>query len=86
MAAKRASPLLTVYSRNYCHLCDDLISGLRALQARSHFEIAIIDVDRDVALEALYGNDVPVLVHEDRELCRHRLNESLVTDYLVEIG
>ncbi|MDB5926249.1 MAG: glutaredoxin [Betaproteobacteria bacterium] len=86
MAAERPSPLLTVYSRNYCHLCDDLISGLRALQARSHFEIAIIDVACDVALEARYGNDVPVLVHGDRELCRHRLNESLVTDYLVEIG
>ncbi|HEV7392048.1 MAG TPA: glutaredoxin family protein [Burkholderiales bacterium] len=86
MAAERPSPLLTVYSRSYCHLCDDLISGLRKLQARSHFEIAIVDVDCDAALEERYGYDVPVLVHGDRELCRHRLNESLVTDYLVEIG
>jgi len=86
MEAERASPLLTVFSRSYCHLCDDLIAGLRKLQARSHFEIAIVDVDCDAALEERYGHDVPVLVHGDRELCRHRLNESLVTDYLMEIG
>ena len=86
MGAERARLLLTVYSRNYCHLCDDFITGLRILQARFHFEIAIVDVDCDAALEARHGNDVPVLVHGDRELCRHRLNESLVTDYLVEIG
>ncbi|HUP95397.1 MAG TPA: glutaredoxin family protein [Burkholderiales bacterium] len=79
-------PTLTVYSRNDCHLCDDLIGGLRILQARFPFNLTIVDIDRDAALHARYGEDVPVLLHGARELCRHALNSTLVTDYLSKIG
>ena len=79
-------PTLSVYSRTYCHLCDDMITGLRSLQARFRFRIEVIDVDADAALEDRYGEDVPVLVHGDRELCRHRLDARFVTDYLAGIG
>ena len=77
---------LTVYSRSYCHLCDDMIAGLRSLQARFPFELTIVDVDSDDALEARYGEDVPVVVHGATELCRHRLDPDRVTEYLVKIG
>jgi thiol-disulfide isomerase/thioredoxin len=77
---------LTVYSRPYCHLCDDMIAGLHELQARFRFRLTIVDVDSDEALDERYGADVPVLVHGSRELCRHRLAIARVTDYLAEIG
>ena len=77
---------LTVYSRHYCHLCDEMIAGLQPLQARFHFDLAIVDVDADAALEALYGEDVPVLMHGNQELCRHALDSALVTDYLTKIS
>ena len=77
---------LSVYSRTYCHLCDDMITGLRSLQARFRFRIEVIDVDADAGLEDRYGEDVPVLVHGDRELCRHRLDTGLISDYLTKIG
>ena len=76
---------LTVYSRGYCHLCDDMIAGLRTLQARFRFTLAIVDVDADDALERRYGEDVPVLTHGGTELCRHRLDVSFVSDYLAQI-
>ena len=79
-------PQLTVYSRGYCHLCDEMIAGLRTLQARFRFDLAIVDVDSDDALEARYGEDVPVVLHGETELCRHRLDVARVTDYLAEIG
>ena len=79
-------PRFTLYSRTYCHLCDDMIAGLRVLQARFHFTLSIVDVDADDQLEARYGADVPILTHRDRELCRHVLDEGLVTDYLTKIG
>ena len=63
-----------------------MIAGLRKLQARFRFDIDVVDVDRDVALERRYGEDVPVLAHDGRELCRHRLATVLVTDYLAKIG
>lgn len=86
MGADAGWPTLTVYSRTYCHLCDDMIAGLRTLQARFDFDIAIVDVDADAALDERYGEDVPVLAHRSRELCRHRLDSALVSDYLTEIG
>jgi Glutaredoxin-like domain (DUF836) len=67
-------------------LCDDMISGLRTLQARFPFDIQVVDVDSDDALEALYGEDVPVLTHGSHQLCRHRLDFARVTDYLIETG
>jgi hypothetical protein len=73
---------LKVYSRNYCHLCEDMIAGLEALQARYRFELSVIDIDADPALTARYDEDVPVLAHGERELCRHRLDVPFVSDYL----
>ena len=73
---------LTVYSRAYCHLCDDMIAGLRALQAATAFELEIIDVDSDSALEARYGELVPVLVSAGRELCHYHLDIAKVDEYL----
>lgn len=76
---------LTLYSRTWCHLCDDMIAGLQPLQARFHFALDVVDVDSNRDLESRYGEDVPVLLHRGRELCRHRLNVVLVTDYLAGI-
>ena len=84
MAPERAT--LTVYSRNHCHLCDDMIAGLRVLQARFPFDLTVIDIDREAGLEARYGEDVPVLVHGSKELCRHVLDSVFITDYLGQIG
>jgi hypothetical protein len=77
---------LTVYSRTYCHLCDEMIAGLAGLQARFHFSLAVVDVDSNDVLEARYGEDVPVVAHGARELCRHRLDAAAVADYLAKIG
>ena len=44
----------------------------RALR-RLGIEFEEIDVDADPRLDELYGADVPVLVKDEAELCRHRL-------------
>jgi len=75
-------PTLTVYSRRHCHLCEEMIAGVQDLQARFAFEVEVVDVDADAVLREEYGLHVPVLVHEDRELCRHRLEPAGVTAYL----
>ena len=86
MAAEHARIRFTLYSRAYCHLCDEMIAGLRGLQARFSFELDVFDVDSDALLEARYGEHVPVLTHGARELSRYRLDTPGVTEYLVEIG
>ena len=77
---------LTVYGRSYCHLCDDMIAGLRALQAGSRFELQIIDVDTEPSLEEQYGEWVPVLVGDDGEICHYHLDTAKVNEYLTKIG
>jgi hypothetical protein len=63
-----------------------MVEALRVLQGLFLFEISVIDVDMDSDLRRLYGDDVPVLAHQDRELCRHRLDPAGVTDYLAKIS
>lgn len=75
-------PALTLYGRRWCHLCDDMLAGLRAMQPDLAFDLAVVDVDSQPALEAAYGERVPVLTHGDRELCHYRLDPSTVTEYL----
>ncbi len=63
-----------------------MIAGLREIQVRRHFELAIIDVDSDPLLEARYGEFVPVLTGADNELCHYHLDAAKVNDYLNKIG
>jgi hypothetical protein len=76
---------LTVYGRTYCHLCDDMIAALRALQGRCEFDFRVVDMDSDAALEARFGEKVPVLMHEERELCHYFLDEPAVTALLLNL-
>ena len=76
--------VLTVYSRSYCHLCDDMIAALQQLQGRYVFEIRVVDVDSDAALETRYGERVPVLEAAGHELCHYFMDEPAVTDFLTK--
>lgn len=47
--------------------------------------LVVVDVDSDPALEERYGESVPVLLHEEHELCRHVLDAAKVRDHLDKI-
>jgi thiol-disulfide isomerase/thioredoxin len=67
----------TLYSRSYCHLCDDLLQALLALQQPGErFDVAVIDVDADPALVARFDELVPVLFGDraGAELCHYFLD------------
>ena len=77
---------MRLYSRAYCHLCHDMLAALEALRGEpgvAYFDIDVVDVDADPALEAKYNELVPVLVDgEDRELCHYFLDAAKVRKYL----
>ena len=77
---------LTVLSRTYCHLCDDLIAALENFRCSRSvkwpFEIKIVDIDQYADLEALYGDKVPVLLDGDVEICHYFLNEDALAVHL----
>lgn len=68
---------LVLYGRAWCHLCEDMARALRGLQGELAFSFEERDVDADPALEARYGERVPVLVAADGgEICHYHLDEA----------
>ena len=68
------SPRLTVLSREYCHLCQQMLAELERLRGRLDFEVEVVDVDRHPALEEKWGEKVPVLLDGEREICHYFLD------------
>jgi thiol-disulfide isomerase/thioredoxin len=79
----------TLYSRSYCHLCQDMLDALQALNSPAHpFTVEVIDVDADEALVAKYDELVPVLFGDlgQPELCHYFLDAGKVGAYLRQGG
>ena len=55
-------PVLTLLSRAYCHLCDEMRDALRPIAERHGVPMIEVDVDAYPDLEAAYGERVPVLM------------------------
>ena len=76
----------TLYSRSYCHLCEDMLVALRTLVGEA-VQVDVIDVDHDPGLVERYDELVPVLVgHREGEppaqLCHYFLNENSVSAFI----
>lgn len=75
----------TLYSRRYCHLCEDMLNALNAMQTDMlRFDVDVVDVDADQALVARFDELVPVLFGDlsKPELCHYFLDEQAVRGYI----
>jgi hypothetical protein len=66
MAAPPTGPVapavqLTLLSRAYCHLCEEMRTAALPLAAAHGAALVVLDVDADPELEAAHGDRVPVL-------------------------
>ncbi|MCC6071925.1 glutaredoxin family protein [Massilia sp. GCM10020059] len=78
----------TLYSRTYCHLCDDMLDALNAMQDEAtRFEVDVVDVDADEALVARFDELVPVLYGDlsQPELCHYFLDADAVRAYVASV-
>ncbi len=63
------------------------LEDLRGQAGVAFFDIEVLDVDADPALEAKYDELVPVLADgEGRELCHYFLDVAKVREYLGALG
>lgn len=76
---------LTVFGREYCHLCHDMVAALDALRPIYAFTLEVVDVDDDIALEQRYGHLVPVLVANGEEICHYHLDAAGLAAYFSRI-
>ncbi|MPN44268.1 hypothetical protein SDC9_191830 [bioreactor metagenome] len=73
--------VFTVLSREWCHLCHDLVAALEPIARELGWEIAVIDVDQHPELEQKWDELVPVLLHGEVELCHYHLDERAVRNH-----
>ena len=73
---------LYLFTRDNCHLCEEMLRELEPLLIASKSECHLIKVTGDPELEQLYGARVPVLVGDGKELCEFKLDSESVKNYL----
>jgi hypothetical protein len=75
---------LTLLVRAYCHLCDEMLAAVQPLAAAHDVTLEVIDVDApaNAALEAAWGERVPVLFAGPPQsggvLCHYHLDRARV--------
>lgn len=68
-------PLVELYTRAECCLCDVAKAAIERVRAAQPFELRVIDIDGDPRLAALYGWEIPVVVVDGRKHAKLRLDE-----------
>jgi len=80
-----------LYSRSYCHLCDDMLHALQRFADEFSFTLEVVDIDADERLVEQYDELVPVLIGfrgtqmeaaDGVELCHYFLDEARVGVFL----
>lgn len=65
--------IFTIYSRQGCHLCDEMLDELLALVDGHDVRVRVVDVDDDGETRRRYGLRIPVLEFDGQEVCSARI-------------
>jgi hypothetical protein len=63
---------LVLVGKPGCHLCEEMRKVAAPVAAEMGLDVEERDVRSDPELDALYRNDIPVLLLGGREVARHR--------------
>jgi glutaredoxin len=69
-------PVLTLYTRDGCHLCEDALGALERLRPELGFELRCVDIESDEALHRAYLERIPVIALDGEELYDFFLDEA----------
>ncbi len=77
----------TLYSRTYCHLCDDMLLQLQQYLDNDGIPIVVLDVDADEELLKQFDELVPVLYGqkegaEAKQICHYFLDLEQLKTFL----
>lgn len=75
---------LTLYHREGCHLCEDMVFALEPLALELGFTITQIDIDEDPVLHRRFNEKIPVLMIGDDVVCCHFLDEKSLRQALTD--
>ncbi len=69
-------PALTLYSRQGCHLCEEMHTVIARVAGRVPLSLDVVDIGGDADLEARYGLEIPVLLVDGRKVAKYRVSEA----------
>lgn len=72
---------LIVYSRQGCHLCEQLIEELLPL-LRGRLELTVRDIDTREDWRAAYNTRIPVVEYDGKLVCQYHLDRDALTSIL----
>jgi glutaredoxin len=67
-------PLVTLYTRAGCCLCDDAKRVLAEARSRADFDYQELDIDGDPELRHLYNDEVPVIAIDGVKAFKYRVD------------
>jgi len=78
-----SKPLVTLYTRRGCCLCDDAKAVLAAAHGRADFDYEEVDIDGDPELVRLYNDEVPVIAIDRVKAFKYRVD---MKDFLKKLA
>jgi len=70
----KAVPVVTLYSRPGCHLCEEAKASIQPLLAEFGATLHEVNIDSDPDLAAQFGHDIPVIFIGAHKAAKHRVN------------
>ena len=67
-------PIVTLYTRRGCCLCDDAKRVLAEARRRAEFDYRELDIDLDPELQRRYNDEVPVIAIDGRKAFKYRVS------------
>ncbi len=78
-------PIVTLYGKPGCHLCDDARAALRDALAGREVAVREVDVTLDPVLERRYGERIPVLALDGEELFEYFVDGDALAERLDKV-
>lgn len=75
-------PIITLYSRNGCHLCEQAMKTLSELKRDYCFTLEEVDIEKSEELTELYGLSIPVVLVNGKEAAFGKVTKTDVSRYL----
>ena len=79
-------PIITLYSRPGCHLCDDARAALERVRAKTAFSLREVDITGDDELHRRYLERIPVVALGDEELFEFFVDEAALEARLYRLA
>lgn len=75
-------PVVTLYGKPGCHLCEEARAVVQRVATRRRFELREVDVTLDPTLHREYGGRIPVLALDGEDLFDYFVDEEVLVERL----